>query len=377
MTAALGQGFDGAFPGSLGPGAFPPGPFPGGPGAFPGGPGGPGGVPGPEDDEAQELQRARFRSQFRKTEMCRYFRSGCRNGSACQYAHGDHELTGRPDLTKTSLCRRWAKNSCPLSPDECRFAHGASDLRVTAQYEKIALCKAFVHGRCKLGASCRFAHSAGEINQDQAPFAGVGNAFYGGGPGDHAGMMMQSQPWPGSAEMFANTGGWPQQAFPPWMAAGGGSEGMQGGGEGQQEFQPFMMPGSMMMPYMQMPGASGAGAAFPPSLAVPGGGGFPQEGAPDPIQGATPVPAQVPKKADVQLVVKSAQGGTVKFKIKTTMPLRKLMDSFCSRKTLTRSQVKFSVGGREIQQEDTASKLGLTDDSVIDAEVFAEDDANA
>merc|ERR1719329_1649016 len=76
------------------------------------------------------------------------------------------------------------------------------------------------------------------------------------------------------------------------------------------------------------------------------------------------------KKQDVQLMVKCVQGGTVKFKIKTTMPLRKLMDAFCSRKTLERSQVRFSVGGAEVQQDDTANKLGLMDDSIIDAEIL-------
>lgn len=327
------------------------------------GAGGPGDPPPPRT-EAEELQQARFRSQFRKTEMCRYFRSGCRNGSACQYAHGEPELQGRPDLTKTSLCRRWAKSSCPLSAEECRFAHGASDLRVTAQYEKIALCKAFAHGRCKLGASCRFAHSACEINQD--PGAGDfpgGYDHFGGDPrGLRGDQGMMQPPWPG-ADMLAG-GLWPgQQAF-PWG-------GMPEGGRDEQGFQQFMMqPNAMAMPYMQMPGGGGLpGGGSPTSGGYGAGGGgmqmppmmFPPQAAAQPA----PQPAQQPaaaavKKQDVQLMVKCMQGGTVKFKIKTTMPLRKLMDAFCSRKVLERSDVRFSVGGAEIQQDDTANKLGLS-----------------
>lgn len=307
--------------------------------------------------------------------MCRYFRSGCRNGQACQYAHGDHELQGRPDLTKTSLCRRWAKSSCPLSADECRFAHGASDLRVTAQYEKIALCKAFAHGRCKLGASCRFAHSACEINQD--PGAGDFPAYgqFGDDPrGLRGDQGMMQPPWPGS-EMLAG-GLWPgQQAF-PWG-------GLPEGGREGQEFQQFMMPpNAMAMPYMHMPGGGGLpGGNSPTSAGYSPPGGmqmpammFPPQAATQPAAQPAAQPSQpaaaAAKKQDVQLMVKCVQGGTVKFKIKTTMPLRKLMDAFCSRKSLERSQVRFSVGGGEIQQDDTANKLGLSDDSVIDAEIL-------
>lgn len=78
----------------------------------------------------------RFRAQFWKTELCRFWRSGCRNGKLCPFAHGDEELTARPDLAKTSLCQRWAKGSCPLEATECRFAHGHLDLRATINFSQ-------------------------------------------------------------------------------------------------------------------------------------------------------------------------------------------------------------------------------------------------
>jgi len=321
----------------------------------------------PTRTEAEELQQARFRSQFRKTEMCRYFRSGCRNGAACQYAHGEHELANRPDLTKTSLCRRWAKSSCPLSAEECRFAHGASDLRVTAQYEKSASGKGFAH-RHDPGAG-DYSGAYGQFGDDMRGLRG------------DQGMMQP--PWPG-ADMLGG-GLWPGQQNFPWG-------GLPEGGREGQEFQPGMMPlNAMAMPYMQMPGGGGlpgggsptsGGYSGPGGMQMPGGMmGFQTQGASQPATQAAPQPASQPaagaagaaatvKKQDVQLMVKCAQGGTVKFKIKTTMPLRKLMDAFCSRKTLERSQVRFSVGGAEVQQDDTANKLGLMDDSIIDAEIL-------
>merc|ERR1719253_1878644 len=76
----------------------------------------------------------RFRAQFWKTEMCRFWRSGCRNGKLCPFAHGEEELCNRPDLCKTSLCQRWAKGACPLEANECRFAHGRLDLRATPNF---------------------------------------------------------------------------------------------------------------------------------------------------------------------------------------------------------------------------------------------------
>mmetsp|Transcript_118886 Transcript_118886/g.167028 ORF Transcript_118886/g.167028 Transcript_118886/m.167028 type:complete len:87 (-) Transcript_118886:124-384(-) len=68
----------------------------------------------------------------------------------------------------------------------------------------------------------------------------------------------------------------------------------------------------------------------------------------------------------IQLKVKDQQGSEVQFKIKKTTPLRKLMDAYCSRLGLQASQVRFMVDGERIAADDTAEKLGLEDEDLID-----------
>merc|ERR1712203_88512 len=70
--------------------------------------------------------------------------------------------------------------------------------------------------------------------------------------------------------------------------------------------------------------------------------------------------------AHIQLKVKDQQGSEVQFKIKKSTPLRKLMDAYCSRLGLTASQVRFMVDGERIAPDDTAEKLGLEDEDLID-----------
>merc|ERR1712190_251494 len=64
--------------------------------------------------------------------------------------------------------------------------------------------------------------------------------------------------------------------------------------------------------------------------------------------------------------VKDQQGSEVQFKIKKSTPLRKLMDAYCSRLGLTAAQVRFMVDGERISADDTAEKLGLEDEDLID-----------
>merc|ERR1711957_43461 len=60
------------------------------------------------------------------------------------------------------------------------------------------------------------------------------------------------------------------------------------------------------------------------------------------------------------------QGSEVQFKIKKSTPLRKLMDAYCSRLGLQASQVRFMVDGERIAPDDSAEKLGLEDEDLID-----------
>merc|ERR1712186_161171 len=70
--------------------------------------------------------------------------------------------------------------------------------------------------------------------------------------------------------------------------------------------------------------------------------------------------------AHIQLKVKDQQGSEVQFKIKKSTPLRKLMDAYCSRLGPQASQVRFMVDGERIAPDDTAEKLGLEDEDLID-----------
>merc|ERR1711929_56198 len=72
------------------------------------------------------------------------------------------------------------------------------------------------------------------------------------------------------------------------------------------------------------------------------------------------------KAGHIQLKVKDQQGSEVQFKIKKSTPLRKLMDAYCSRLGLQASQVRFMVDGERIAPDDTAEKLGLEDEDLID-----------
>jgi len=74
----------------------------------------------------------RCRLQRRKTKLCCFFASGlCLKGDACNFAHGANDLEAPPNLTKTSLCRRWLRSVCSLSRAECPYAHGLGELRST------------------------------------------------------------------------------------------------------------------------------------------------------------------------------------------------------------------------------------------------------
>jgi len=78
-----------------------------------------------------------FRSQFRKTELCAFHQQAwCSKGERCPFAHGKEELRPIPDLTKTSLCRKWLKFSCRRASAECSFAHGTQELRMTEAYSR-------------------------------------------------------------------------------------------------------------------------------------------------------------------------------------------------------------------------------------------------
>jgi len=110
--------------------------------------------------------RGKFRTQFEKTRLCRYFPEGlCGFGDRCMFAHAVEEISHAPDLRKTSLCRAWKAGTCNLHPDKCPFAHGKRELRVTP---------AFMHS----GLSTRTRWNDRKIRGSTAAESGLDDANY-------------------------------------------------------------------------------------------------------------------------------------------------------------------------------------------------------
>lgn len=119
--------------------------------------------------QASNKDRARYELQFYKTRQCSFFEKGkCNRGSNCKYAHGITELQARPDLSFTSLCRKFATTGVCDDP-ACSFAHNPEQLRATKKFFKTSLCKFHLNGRCRLGEECRHAHGEHELLQAPQP----------------------------------------------------------------------------------------------------------------------------------------------------------------------------------------------------------------
>jgi len=87
-------------------------------------------APPPDEQAGRGADCGKRSKLFAKTQPCRfYFKGWCRSGTSCSFAHGDQEMRKCPDLTKTSICHRWARHQCPRSAKECRYAHGTWDIR--------------------------------------------------------------------------------------------------------------------------------------------------------------------------------------------------------------------------------------------------------
>jgi len=82
------------------------------------------------DVPEQTSQRtARMMKQLRKTKLCTFNSKGwCKDGSECNFAHGEEELRNPPVFHKSQLCTYFAHGDCK-SGWACRFAHGVEDLR--------------------------------------------------------------------------------------------------------------------------------------------------------------------------------------------------------------------------------------------------------
>jgi small ubiquitin-related modifier len=64
--------------------------------------------------------------------------------------------------------------------------------------------------------------------------------------------------------------------------------------------------------------------------------------------------------------VVNQNGADVHFKIKKTTPLRKLMEAYCNRSSVSLSSVRFLINGERLHTEQTPKDVGLQDRDVID-----------
>lgn len=84
-----------------------------------------------------------------KTPLCdSYARGYCQQGSACKFAHGEHELAGNSGTT----------------PSPSALQSKATQPTVPYNY-KTELCMFHRKGRCNRGAQCPFAHGAAELRR--------------------------------------------------------------------------------------------------------------------------------------------------------------------------------------------------------------------
>jgi len=72
----------------------------------------------------------------------------------------------------------------------------------------------------------------------------------------------------------------------------------------------------------------------------------------------------------INLKVRGQDGTTVHFKIKKNTSLKKLMNAYCERANVRRSDVRFRLNGGPVQDDDTPLRLEMEEDDVI--EVFGE-----
>jgi len=101
---------------------------------------------------------------MKKTKMCSFYMYGkCSRGEECMYAHHSHELQGRPNLKRTSLCPQFMEiGYCEWIYSGCEFAHGHHELRGTSDFFKTKMCPLV---SCGKGPSCRYAHGYAELRE--------------------------------------------------------------------------------------------------------------------------------------------------------------------------------------------------------------------
>ena len=76
------------------------------------------------------------------------------------------------------------------------------------------------------------------------------------------------------------------------------------------------------------------------------------------------------KPERINLCVKAVDGSEVKFNVRRTAHLKKLMNTYCEQRSVQREGTRFMFNGTRIQDEDTVESLDMEDGDII--EIFVE-----
>ena len=74
-----------------------------------------------------------------------------------------------------------------------------------------------------------------------------------------------------------------------------------------------------------------------------------------------------PSTGEINIRVKDQNGGSLCFKLKKSIKLKKLMDTYCNRNGYPSSSVRFLYEGETIKETDTPETLRMNDNDEIDA----------
>eukprot|EP01025_Chloroclados_australasicus_P026567 TRINITY_DN263_c0_g1_i2.p4 TRINITY_DN263_c0_g1~~TRINITY_DN263_c0_g1_i2.p4 ORF type:complete len:116 (-),score=7.59 TRINITY_DN263_c0_g1_i2:283-630(-) len=70
--------------------------------------------------------------------------------------------------------------------------------------------------------------------------------------------------------------------------------------------------------------------------------------------------------ANLQIKIKSQDGDTIEFKVKSTTKLEKVFNFYCQRKGFEMGQVRFLFDGELVQATSTVGEVGLEDGDTMD-----------
>ena len=119
---------------------------------------------GSESASEEAVDGKSGKSQVFKSRLCVFYAAGrCSHGESCSFAHSPFELADG----KTIMCPQVEAFGFCDSVD-CPLAHTPSELKPLPRVAKTAWCRYYPLGKCRAGSACRHAHSAEEMEPEEA-----------------------------------------------------------------------------------------------------------------------------------------------------------------------------------------------------------------